>query len=316
MSRVFFDELKIPEPDYNLNAGSGSHAAQTAKILVATEEVLIKESPGLVIVFGDTNSTLAGSLAASKLHIPVAHVEAGLRSFDRTMPEEINRVLTDHMSNLLFTPTKRAVQNLRKEGLVRGVYDTGDVMVDSLESARAAMRKSAILDNLGLVEKRYAIMTVHRASNTDSIDNLRRILDAVSHFDGTIVFPVHPRTRKAMQDGGLDKKTAPNIRIVPPIGYVESLRLMAGAAIVITDSGGMQKEAYLLGTRCITLRENTEWPETLAGGWNELVGVDPSRIRGALDLKRAAGQRKMPFGEPGASGRMAAVIESFGSAGM
>lgn len=310
MSRVFFDDLGIPEPDYNLGAGSGSHAVQTGKILISTEGVLLRERPDLVLVFGDTNSTIAGALAATKLGIPVAHVEAGLRSFDRSMPEETNRVLTDHISELLFTPTKRAMENLRKEGIVRGVHNTGDVMVDSLKAAMpVAADRSKVLERFGLEKRGYLAMTVHRASNTDEPGNLRRILKAVGGADRKVVFPVHPRTRKALGDAGLLGKTPSNLLLVEPLGYLDMLSLMAQARAVVTDSGGMQKEAFILGVRCITLRENTEWRETLVEGRNRLVGLDEAKIGRALSLPPLKGAPRIhPFGRPGASQRIAQAI--------
>lgn len=310
MSRIFFDELSIPEPDYNLEVGSGSHGHQTAKILCAVEDVLVKEKPDVVIVFGDTNSTLAGALAAAKLNMPVAHVEAGLRSFDRTMPEEINRVLTDHASTILFSPTKRATANLRKEGVLKGVHTVGDVMVDALESARGAMNRSRALERLGLEEKDYLLMTVHRPANTDDQRNLRSILGAISRSGKKVVFPVHPRTKKALESAGLADDMPKNVTTTAPMGYIDALRLTEGAEALVTDSGGMQKEAFLLGTRCVTLRDTTEWPETLVGGMNVLVGANEKRIAAALRATSAKRGRSMPFGEPGASSRILAVLES------
>ena len=312
MSKIFFDELDIPTPDYNLEVGSGSHATQTGKILLGVEEVLNKEGPDMVLVFGDTNSTLAGALAASKLGIQVAHVEAGLRSYDRTMPEEINRVLTDHISNLLFTPTKNAVGNLRKEGIVTGVHQTGDVMVDMLESARPiAMEKSRILDRLGLVPKGYLAMTMHRPANTDDPRRLRAVLAALGRTGFPVIFPAHPRTQKALRESGLLAEMPPNLRMIEPLGYIDILRLMSGARCVLTDSGGMQKEAFLLGVRCATLRDNTEWTETLVDGRNTLVGADEAKIFAAIEAPDLGRRSKaMPFGRAGASGRIARIIDA------
>ena len=312
MSRIFFEELNIPEPAYNLNVGSGSHGVQTAKILMATEEVLLRENPDLVVVFGDTNSTLAGALAAAKLQIPVAHVEAGLRSYDRSMPEEINRVLTDHISNFLFAPTKRAVANLRKEGITRGVHEVGDVMVDALDEARGAIARSDVLRRLGVEEREYIVLTVHRASNTDDPTNLKSIMKALCASQKVVVFPVHPRTKKVIESTGLADKLPERIKLIAPLGYVDMLRLMSSADAVVTDSGGMQKEAYLLGIRCITLRENTEWPETLTGGRNVLTGADEEKILAALASKPKKAGSKAPFGTPGAAGRIVKAL----SAGM
>ena len=264
---------------YNLNVGSGSHGLQTGEMLKKIEEILIKEQPDHVIVFGDTNSTLAGSLAAVKLHIPVAHVEAGLRSYDRRMPEEINRVLTDHISSLLFCPTRTAVDNLAKEGITKGVYLVGDVMVDALEYNRGiAEGKSGIIETLGLQNRDYLVLTVHRPSNTDSLENMDNIMTALGESGRTTVFPVHPRTRKYLEEYGIWDNLPPNIIATEPLGYLDMLRLMGHARKILTDSGGMQKEAYILGVPCITLRDTTEWPETLMDGWNVLVGADRKKI--------------------------------------
>jgi len=271
MSDIFFEELNIPKPDYNLGIGSGSHGEQTGKMLTEIEKVLLKEKPDLVLVYGDTNSTLAGALAAVKLHIRVAHVEAGLRSFDRNMPEEINRVLTDHISDILFCPTQTAVDNLSKEGITQGVHLVGDVMLDALEyNKTVAEKKSKILEVLGLKKDKYLVITIHRPSNTDSRENLNNIIKALREIGEAVVFPVHPRTKKFLQEYGLDFPA--NVRLMDPLGYLDMLKLMAGARKILTDSGGIQKEAYMLGVPCVTLRENTEWVETLEGGWNVLVG--------------------------------------------
>ncbi len=312
MSKIFFDELSIPTPDYNLEVGSGSHGIQTGKILMGIEDVLIKEEPDFVLVFGDTNSTLAGALAASKLGIKVAHVEAGLRSYDRTMPEEINRVLTDHLSDLLFAPTKSAVANLKKEGITKGVHNSGDVTVDALEHARSiAMKKSTILDTLDLTSNGYLTLTMHRPANTDDHNRLRTIIGALGKTGYPIVFPAHPRTRNALKDSGLLERMPPNFRIIEPLGYVDLLRLMSEARCIVTDSGGIQKEAFLLGIRCVTLRENTEWTETLVDGRNTLVGANETRILNAINAPYSSKRSKvMPFGKLGAPSRIAKIMAS------
>lgn len=283
MSDIFFKELNLPEPDYNLAIGSSSHGEQTGKMLVEIEKILINEKPDLVLVYGDTNSTVAGALAASKLHIKVAHVEAGLRSFDRTMPEELNRVLTDHISDLLFCPTETAVLNLKKEGITAGVYNVGDVMLDALEyNITIAEEKAMVLEDLELNSKEYLVATVHRASNTDSFKNLSSIVNAFCDVEIPIVFPVHPRTEKYLKQYGLWEKLCEKVKVIPPLGYLEMLKLMAHSKKILTDSGGVQKEAYMLGVACITMRENTEWVETVEDGWNDLVGADYEKIVDAI----------------------------------
>jgi UDP-N-acetylglucosamine 2-epimerase (non-hydrolysing) len=283
MSEVFFEELQIPSPDYHLNVGSGLHGKQTGAILERAEQVLMQERPDSVLVYGDTNSTLAGSLAAAKLHIPVAHVEAGLRSFDRTMPEEINRVVTDHISDLLLCPTQTAMNNLANEGIIKGRWLVGDVMVDALRHTTSiAEKRSQIITKLGLVRGDYYVATVHRPGNTDNPKNLAAILDAFRESGKTVVFPVHPRTKKYLQNYGLWDSMAENIMCIDPLGYIDMLHLMKHGKKILTDSGGIQKEAYVLGVPCITLRENTEWLETLVGGWNVLVGADKHKILTAI----------------------------------
>jgi len=279
MSDVFFQELEIPKPDYNLGIGSGSHGEQTGKMLIEIEKVLLKEKPNLVLVYGDTNSTLAGALAAVKLHIPVAHVESGLRSFDNTMPEEINRVLTDHISDFLFCPTQTAVNNLAREGITKGVYMTGDAMVDAMYyNQNLAQTRSTIIDHLGITRGRYLVLTVHRPSNTDDVNHMRAIFDAICKSGIPVVFPVHPRTRKCLMEFGIWDNLPGNITPIDPLGYLDMLQLMQHAQKILTDSGGMQKEAFILGIPCITLRENTEWVETLTDDWNVLVGTNSSKI--------------------------------------
>jgi len=309
MSDIFFTDLAIPEPDYNLGVGSGPQGEQTGEILVRVEEVLLAEKPDMAIVFGDTNSTLAGALAAVKIHIPVAHVEAGLRSFDRTMPEEINRVVTDHVSDLLFCPTETAVRNLAREGITRGVHLSGDVMVDALEYNRArAAETSRVLSRFGLHPKKYLVLTVHRPANTDVERHMEAILAALGDSGLPVLFPVHPRTRKALEGYGLLQRMPENVIATAPLGYLDMLHAMACAHKILTDSGGIQKEAYLLGVPCITLRDTTEWVETVRDGWNVLVGADRKTIADAGHRFSPAGERSRVFGAAGAAGRIAGVI--------
>jgi UDP-N-acetylglucosamine 2-epimerase len=281
MNKVFFDQLEIPEPSYNLGIGSGSHAYQTGEMIKGIEDILLSQKPDMAMVFGDTNSTIAGALAAAKIHIKVAHVEAGLRSFDRTMPEEINRILTDHCSDFLFCPTKTAMNNLKKEGISKGVYLTGDIMVDALNYNKEIAERSKILDSLGLTSKRYTLVTLHRASNTDIRENLANISSALielSKKGQNIVFPVHPRTNKLLKNYDLYDGLMAAAKLVEPLGYFEFLKLLSHASKVLTDSGGIQKEAYILKVPCITLRENTEWVETIQDGWNVLAGTNKEKI--------------------------------------
>ncbi|WP_214084038.1 non-hydrolyzing UDP-N-acetylglucosamine 2-epimerase [Methanoculleus sp.] len=302
MSEVFFEELRIPKPDYNLNIGSGTHGHQTGAMLGAIEDVLRKENPDLVLVYGDTNSTLAGALAAAKLHIPVAHVEAGLRSNDRRMPEEVNRVLTDHASDLLFCPTETAVANLAAEGITGGVHLVGDVMLDAMNYNRAlAEERSRVLEEVGVRPGEYLVITVHRPSNTDNRENMAAILGALGEAGRPVVFPVHPRTRKYLSEYGLLAEMPENVRVAEPLGYLDMIRLMAHAEKVLTDSGGIQKEAYMLGVPCITLRENTEWVETVEAGWNVLVGAERERIIDAIRHFSSGGRQKSVFGDGSAS---------------
>ncbi|AFM43284.1 UDP-N-acetylglucosamine 2-epimerase [Desulfosporosinus acidiphilus SJ4] len=310
MSDVFFEELGIPKPDYFLGVGSKQHGAQTGEMLTKVEEVLLEEKPDWVLVYGDTNSTLAGALAASKLHIPIAHVEAGLRSYNRQMPEEINRVLTDHLSTLLFCPTDQAVHNLALEGLTKGVVRTGDVMADALyfHARRASeLRKG---DGLRYPEKSYLLATVHRAENTDNPQRLQGIVEAFSRIDGQIVLPLHPRTKKLLQDY---KISIPgNVQVIDPVGYLEMVLLEKGAELILTDSGGVQKEAYLWQVPCVTMRDETEWVETVQIGWNTLTGAAAEKIVSAVAAYR---QNSLPpyqenlYGNGRASEEIVAALE-------
>jgi UDP-N-acetylglucosamine 2-epimerase (non-hydrolysing) len=279
MNKIFFEDLEIPEPDYHLGVGSSMHGFQTGEMMKKIEEVLLEEKPDLTLVFGDTNSTIAGALATTKLHIKVGHVEAGMRSFDKSMPEEINRILTDHCSDLLFCSTRTAVENLKREGITNEVYLTGDVMVDSLlYNLEIAESKSKILHDLDLKSKEYLVVTSHRASNTDNKENLKNMVDAFLEVDKTIIFPMHPRTEKFLKEYGLYDKLKESVKLIKPLGYLDFLKLMNHAKKIITDSGGIQKEAYILKVPCITLRENTEWVETVEDGWNVLAGANKKRI--------------------------------------
>jgi UDP-N-acetylglucosamine 2-epimerase len=311
LSDIFFDELDIPEPDYNLGIGSDSHAVQTGKMMMAIEEVLLKEKPSWVLVYGDTNSTLAGALAAAKIHIPVAHVEAGPRMFDKNIPEEVNRVLTDHVSSLLFAPTQTAVDNLKKEGVSEGVHLTGDIMLDNfLHFSRVAERKSKILSQLRLKRKGYLMATVHRAGNTDDEQNLKSIVDAFLSVDDRIVFPVHPRTEKYLKQYRLYDvlKNASNVTLIDPVGYLDSIVLTMNAGKVLTDSGGLQKEAYFAKVSCITLDETTGWVETVEDGWNTLVGSKREKIIDAIKHFQPKGKQRDVFGNGKAAERIVGAI--------
>lgn len=281
MSDVFFDELGIPKPQHNLGIGGGLHGEQTGRMLEAVEKVLVAERPDAVVVYGDTNSTVAGALAAAKLHVPVAHVEAGLRSFNRDMPEEINRVVADHLSKWCFCPSQVSVRQLAAEGIVDGVFDVGDIMADSVRIflPRAA-EVSTILETVGVRPKQYALATIHRPANTDSEASLRTIFSAFAKFGLPVVLPLHPRTRGALERYGMTEwlESQGNIRLVKPLGYLDMLRMQSNAAFIVTDSGGLQKEAYYVGTPCLTVRDETEWVETVESGWNRLLKVDEGEL--------------------------------------
>jgi len=311
MSDVFFKELNIPKPDYNLGINSANHGAMTGRMLEKIEEILIKEKPDWVLVYGDTNSTLASALAAVKLHIPIAHVEAGLRSFNREMPEEHNRVLTDHCSEILFCPTERAVNNLRNEGFTNIVTNSsplipnyslplvtnvGDTMYDAvLQFSEIARKQSTILEDLGIKPKEYLLATVHRPYNTDIPENLQNILAAFLEIDEPIVFPVHPRTRQKLT--GLTAHQLKNLNCISPVGYFDMLMLEKNARVILTDSGGMQKEAYFFGVLCVTMRTETEWVETVEAGWNVVVGANREKIINAVRSFKTGNPRPKLYGD-------------------
>ncbi|NLE45699.1 MAG: UDP-N-acetylglucosamine 2-epimerase (non-hydrolyzing) [Chloroflexi bacterium] len=307
MSQAFFDELGIPAPDYNLGVGSGSHGWQTAEILARLEHVLIKEQPDLVIVRGDTNSTLSGVLAASKLHIPTAHVEAGERSFDRRMPEEINRLVADSIADLHFCVSQSAVRHLAAEGITGSVHWVGDVMLDALLQNRPiARRRSVILSRLDLRPGAYSLVTVHRAGNTDDPVRLSEIVQALNDVQETVVFPMHPRTRNAL--ARLDAQLAAHIRPIEPVSYFDMMMLEENARLIATDSGGVQREAYFLRIPCLTLRDETEWVETVEVGWNRLVGADAERILEAWYGFAPPTEHPDVFGDGTAAVRIARVL--------
>lgn len=287
MSKVFFEELDIPPPDYNLGISDLSHGAMTGRMLEAIETVILREMPDWVLVYGDTNSTLAGALAAAKLHVPLAHVEAGLRSFNMRMPEEINRIVADRVSRLLFCPTDVAVQNLAREGITVGVHNVGDVMYDAvLHYGAKAKHGSRILHDLELAERGFVLATCHRQENTDDPVRIAGIVTGLARISGDlpVVFPMHPRTRKRLSDLGLDALLN-CLRVIAPVSYLDMIALEQGATVIVTDSGGVQKEAYFFGAPCITMRDETEWVETVACGWNCLAGADPERIVAAYEAQ-------------------------------
>lgn len=308
MSAVFFRELGIPEPDVRIGAGGGLHGEQTAKMLVGIEQVLLQHQPDVVLIYGDTNSTLAGALAAAKLHVPVAHVEAGLRSFNRRMPEEVNRIMADHLSALLLCPSEAAVANLAAEGITAGVRLVGDVMADALFDACARADQSTVLAQFGLAPRGYLLATVHRAENTDNLQRLEAIMHSLGDTGRCVLFPVHPRTRKAIALAGL---TMPgNVLACDPLGYLDLVRALRDADLVLTDSGGLQKEAYWLAVPCVTLRDETEWRETVEQGWNHLAGANRSQIAAAVQRARRLDRHTTLYGGDGhAALRIKAELE-------
>ena len=298
MSDVFFEELDIPKPAYNLEVNSLGHGAMTGRMLEKLEEVMLAEKPDWVLIYGDTNSTVAGALAAAKLHIPVAHVEAGLRSFNRRMPEEINRVMADHISSLLLCPTRTAIENLGNEGITKGVHQVGDVMYDvTIAAVKRARERSDILARHKLTPKAYAVATIHRAENTDEPERFARVIAWLSERgrETPVVMPVHPRTRKLMEKSGLNPK---GVHLIEPLGYLDMAWLTHNSAAVFTDSGGLQKEAYFHRVPCVTLRDETEWVETVEAGWNRLWTSDEFKPRSEIT----------DYGTGDSSGKIAALL--------
>ena len=333
MSDIFFKEMSIPAPDINLSIGSGSHGYQTGQMLMKIEEVLLSEKPDWVLVYGDTNSTLAGALAAAKLRISIAHVESGLRSYNRDMPEEHNRILTDHCSDILFCPTETAVNNLRNEGfntianngkLIQSsdslsssnpsplplVVNVGDTMLDAvMQFSEIAEKTSSILSDLKIKPKNYLLATVHRPYNTDIPENLSGILQALSEIDETIIFPAHPRTRKYLNNLN-NKPDNSKLKVIDPVGYLDMLILEKNARVIMTDSGGMQKEACFLGVPCVTLRPETEWVETVESGWNQVVGTDTELIKNAFKKARHGSDIAGIYGSGKASELITDILSS------
>lgn len=310
MSDIFFEELGIPKPDYNLSIGSSNHGNQTGNMLIALEDIYLKEKPDMVLVYGDTNSTLAGSLCASKLLIPVAHVEAGLRSFNKAMPEEQNRILTDHISELLFTPTLTAVNNLKAENITKGVHNVGDVMYDAVNLFKERAKEvSTITKDLNLDPESYILSTIHRAENTNNIERLTSIIAALNECGKKIILPLHPRTKKFISEYNLH--VSDNVKIIDPVGYLEMLALQENSAKIVTDSGGVQKEAYFLKKPCITMRDETEWVETVTNGWNVIVGSDSKKIKNAIENFNPTGVPASAFGNGDTSSLITDIIENY-----
>jgi UDP-GlcNAc3NAcA epimerase len=304
MSEVFFRELEIPKPDINLEVGSGPHGAQTGSMMAGIEKVALDVKPDWVLVYGDTNSTVAAALVAAKLHIKVAHVEAGLRSFDRRMPEEINRVLTDHVSDLLLCPTEVAIRNLAREGIEHGVHLVGDVMYDAfLFNLQAARKRDGVVKQLGLAPGTFALATIHRAENADDPARLASILEGIDESGMDVILPLHPRTRAR-----LNGAPPARIRVVDPVGYLDMLALEDAAAVIVTDSGGVQKEAYFLSKPCVTLRDRTEWTETVEAGWNVAVDADAAKIADALRSFRPKGVHPNLYGDGHAAEKIADLL--------
>ncbi len=309
MSEIFFQELALKKPDYYLGVGSGSHAVQTGKMMMALEPLLMKEHPDLVIVYGDTNSTLAAVIAASKLHLRIAHVEAGPRAHDFAIPEEVNRVVTDRLCDILLCPTKHSWENLEKEDLRARSFLTGDVMRDLLVKNKRRIDASRIVRTLGLAPKKYILMTLHRPDNVDEITKIKSILRAINALPYKVVFPVHPRTAATLKRGVVPERYYANILFTEPFGYVDFLKLQREAFFIITDSGGVQKEAYLFKTPCLTLRRKTEWVETVRTGWNTLCPPDARRILTSIKHFKTPSSHPPFFGSGNAAEKMVHIMK-------
>jgi UDP-GlcNAc3NAcA epimerase len=308
LSQVFFEELGLHPADHRIESGSGTHAEQTARMLLGLEPVLRDERPDAVLVYGDTNSTLAGGLVAAKLQVPVGHVEAGLRSFDRGMPEELNRMVVDVLSDLRFCPSDTAVSNLAAEGITAGVHMVGDVMVDVARTfAPIAARRSDLLVRVGVEPRGYVLFTAHRPANTTP-ETVRVLVDVLEAIEPRVVFPAHPRTRAALERAGLWERAGAAAHLTGPLGYLDFTALLMSAAACLTDSGGVQKEAYLHSVPCITLRDTSEWVETIAAGWNRLVDLDAFAVTAALASVTRPAEHPPLYGDGAAAGRIAAVI--------
>jgi UDP-GlcNAc3NAcA epimerase len=308
LSRVFFDELQLPRPEHHLDLGGGSNTSQTARMLAALEPLIGRERPDVLLVYGDTNSTMAGALAGAQAGVPVAHVEAGMRSYDRTMPEELNRVVADHVSSLLLCSSDRAAQTLRGEHAAGDIVVVGDVMVDvALLLAPRARERTGALAACGVAPGEYLIATAHRAGNVDDPDRLRRLVDLLLAVPGPVVLPLHPRTRARAQDAGLLDRLESGVRVAPPLGYMDFTSLVLHARAALTDSGGVQKEAYLAGIPCVTLRSTTEWTETVEAGWNTLVDLDADAAVAALERPLPA-ERPPLYGDGRAGERVVEAL--------
>lgn len=313
MAGVFFEELNIPKPDYDLGVGSGSHGKQTGDMLAKIEEVIFEEQPDAVLVYGDTNSTLAGALSASKLHIPLFHVEAGLRSYNKRMPEEVNRVLTDHISNLLFCPTEHAINNLKKEGITENAISVGDVMYDAVKYNIQIAEQNYSLSKFNVEKGLYILATIHRAENTDDKARLEAIFTSLSRLTNTIILPLHPRTQRLLKEQGLFHiiESSNNIKIIEPVSYLEMLLLEQNAMGIITDSGGVQKEAYFAKVPCFTLRDQTEWVETVEVGWNMLVNPITQDLAELVKETNMPSYKENLYGDGHASSKIVEQIDHF-----
>jgi UDP-GlcNAc3NAcA epimerase len=312
LSKVFFDQLGIPIPDYNLAIGSGTHAYQTGHMLIEIEKILIDQDPDFVLIYGDTNSTISASLAAIKLHLPIGHVESGLRNFDLSIPEEVNRVVSNHLATINFAPTVTAVENLKMEGIINNVFLTGDVMYDSLlANLPIAESTSTILSDLSLNEREYIVATIHRPENTDNTTNLTNIFSALKECGKKVLVPLHPRTLKELKNHSIDLLNSSNLKILNPLNYFDFLVLLNNSSMAITDSGGVQKEAYMLKKPCLTIYESTSWIETVNDGWNKLIRPEKDVIIEAIKNFKPAESYNSHYGDGKAAIKIAEIIDNY-----